>query len=50
MNYDNMNKCVAPMPINDCCESGNSRTMIDNIRETTELLHMIECNLDAIRG
>ena len=50
MNYDNVNTCVAPMPINDCCESGASRTMIDNLKETTELLHMIECNLDSIRG
>ena len=50
MNYDNVNTCVAPMPVNDCRESGNSRTMIDNIRETTELLHTIECNLDSIRG
>lgn len=50
MNYDNMNTCVASMPINDCCESGTSRTMIDNIKETTELLHMIEGNLDSIRG
>ena len=49
MNYDNVNTCVAPMPINDCRESGNSRTMIDNIRETTELLHMIEDRLDSIR-
>lgn len=47
MNYDNVNTCVAPMPVNDCRESGNSRTMIDNIRETTELLHTIECNLDS---
>ena len=50
MNYDNVNTCVAPMPINDCCESSTSRTIIDNIRETTELLHTIECNLDSIRG
>ena len=50
MKYDNVNTCVAPMPVNDCCESGTSHTMIDNLRETTELLHMIECNLDAIRG
>ena len=50
MNYDNMNTCVAAMPINDCCESGASHTMIDNIKETTELLHMIEGRLDAIRG
>ena len=50
MNYDNMNTCVSPVPINDCRESGTSRTMIDNIRETTELLHTIECNLDSIRG
>ena len=50
MNYDNMNVCVASMPINDCCESGTSRTMIDNIKETTELLHMIEGHLDTIRG
>ena len=50
MNYDNVNTCVDPMPINDCCESGTSRTMIDNIKETTELLHMIEDRLDSIRG
>ena len=50
MNYDNVNACVAATPINDCCESSTSRTMIDNLKETTELLHMIECNLDAIRG
>ena len=49
MNYDNVNACVAPMPINDCCESGTSRTIIDNIKETTELLHMIEGQLDSIR-
>lgn len=48
MNYDNT--CVNSMPINDCGESGASRTMIDNIKETTELLHMIEGRLDAIRG
>lgn len=50
MNYDNVNTCVAPVPNNDCCESGTSRTMIDNLKETTELLHTIECNLDTIRG
>ena len=50
MNYDNVNTCVAPMPVNDCCESGTSRTMIDNSRETPERLHTIECNLDSIRG
>ena len=50
MNYDNMNTCVSPVPVNDCCESSASRTMIDNIKETTELLHMIEGRLDAIRG
>ena len=50
MNYDNMNACVAPVPTNDCCESSTSRTMIDNIKETTELLHMIENVLDSIRG
>ena len=50
MNYDNVNTCVAPMPINDCCESSTSRTMIDNIRETTELLHTIEDLLDSMRG
>lgn len=50
MNYDNVNTCVSPVPINDCCESGTSRTMIDNLKETTELLHTIECNLDTIRG
>ena len=50
MNYDNMNTCVAPVPSNDCCEGGPSRTMIDNLKETTELLHMIEGRLDSIRG
>ena len=50
MNYDNVNACVAPVPINDCCENGTSRTMIDNLKETTELLHMIEGRLDSIRG
>ena len=52
MNYDNMNACVSSVPINDCncCESGTSRTMIDNLKETTELLHMIEGHLDTIRG
>ena len=52
MNYDNVNACVAPVLINDCncCESGTSRTMIDNIKETTELLHMIEGRLESIRG
>ena len=49
MNYDNMNTRVNPVPINDCCESGTSHTMIDNIKETTELLHMIEDRLDTIR-
>ena len=47
MNHDNT--CVNSMPINDCCESGTSRTMIDNLKETTELLHMIEDGLDTIR-
>ena len=50
MNYDNVNACVAPVSINDCCEGGPSRTMIDNLKETTELLHMIEGRLDSIRG
>ena len=50
MNYDNAKTCVAPMPINDCCENDTSRTMIDNLKETTELLHMIEDKLDSIRG
>ena len=49
MNYDNVNACVASMPINDCCESGTSRTMIDNVKETTDLLHKIEGQLDSIR-
>ena len=48
MNYDNT--CINSIPINDCCESSASRTMIDNIKETTELLHMIEGRLDVIRG
>ena len=47
MNYDN--KCVESMPINDCCDSGPSRTMIDNLKETTDILHMIEGQLDSIR-
>ena len=50
MNYDNVNTCVAPVLNNDCCEGGPSRTMIDNLKETTELLHMIESRLDSIRG
>lgn len=50
MNYDNLNTCVSPVSVNDCCESSASRTMIDNIKETTELLHMIEGRLDTIRG
>lgn len=50
MNYDNKNTCVDSMPINDCFECGPSRTMIDNVKETTELLHMIEGKLDSIRG
>ena len=50
MNYNNMNTCVAPIPVNDCCEGGPSHPMIDNIKETTELLHMIESRLDSIRG
>ena len=50
MNYDNMNTCGAPVPVNDCCEGIPSRTMIDNLKETTELLHMIESRLDSIRG
>ena len=50
MNYDNTKTCVAPIPINDSCENGTSRTMIDNVKETTELLRMIESELDAIRG
>ena len=49
MNYDNVNTCVTPMPVNDCCESGTSHTMIDNLKETTELLHIIEDRLDSIR-
>ena len=49
MNYDNANTCVASAPINDCCESGTSRTIIDNVKETTGLLHMIEDGLDTIR-
>ena len=49
MKYDNMNTCVDSVPINDCCEGDPSRTMIDNLKETTELLHMIESRLDSIR-
>ena len=48
MHYDNT--CVDSLPINDCCENGPSHTMIDNLKETTELLHMIEGRLDSIRG
>ena len=48
MNCDNT--CINSMPINDCCENGTSRTMIDIVKETTELLRMIESELDAIRG
>ena len=50
MNYDNINTCVPPVPVNDCCESDTSRTMFDNLKETTELLHIIEGRLDTIRG
>ena len=50
MNYDNVNTCAAPVSINDCCEGGPSHTMIDNLKETTELLHMIEGRLDSIRA
>ena len=48
MNYDNM--CVNSMPINALCRGGTSRTMTDNLKETTDLLHMIEDKLDSIRG
>ena len=50
MNYDNVNTCVAPMPINDCCESGTSLTMIYNRSGAHGDLHMIECNLDVFLG
>ena len=50
MNYDNMTACVAPISINDRCENGPSRTMIDNVKDTTELLHTIEGRLDSIFG
>ena len=50
MNHDNMNTRLASLPLNDCCVGGPSHTMIDNLKETTELLHMIEGRLDSIRA
>ena len=50
MNYDNTCVNSMPMPINDCCESGPSHTTLANLKETTDLLHMIEGHLDSIRG
>ena len=52
MNYDNMNTCVASMPINTCCEKSPlpDRTIKDNIMEATEILSDIEAQVDRIKN
>lgn len=52
MNYDNMNTCVAPMPVNNCCEKSTpvDRTIKDNIMESTEILSDIEAQVDRIKN
>lgn len=52
MNYDNVNTCVAPMPINDFCEESPipDRTIKDNIMEATEILGDIEAQVDRIKN
>ena len=52
MNYDNMNACVASMPINTCCEKSlpPDRTIKDNIMEATEILGDIEAQVDRIKN
>lgn len=52
MNYDNMNACVASMPINDCCVKSTpaDRTIKDNMMEATEILSEIEAQVDRIKN
>ena len=52
MNYDNVNACVASMPINTCCEKSlpPDRTIKDNIMEATEILGDIEAQVDRIKN
>ena len=52
MNYDNVNACVASMPINTCCEKSSipDRTIKDNMMEATEILSEIEAQVDRIKN
>ena len=52
MNYDNVNACVSPVPINDCCVKSTpaDRTIKDNIMEATEILSDIEAQVDRIKN
>ena len=52
MNYDNVNACVASMPINTCCEKASipDRTIKDNMMEATEILSEIEAQVDRIKN
>ena len=52
MNYDNVNACVASMPINTCCEKSSipDRTIKHNIMEATEILSDIEAQVDRIKN
>ena len=52
MNYDNVNACVASMPINTCCEKSlpPDRTIKDNIMEATEILGDVEAQVDRIKN
>lgn len=52
MNYDNVNACVASVPINDCCVKStlSDRTIKDNMMEATEILSDIEAQVDRIKN
>ena len=52
MNYDNMNTCVSPVPVNDCCVKSIpvDRTIKDNMMEATEILSEIEAQVDRIKN
>ena len=52
MNYDNVNACVASMPINACCEKSSipDRTIKDNMMEATEILSEIEAQVNRIKN
>ena len=52
MNYDNVNACVTPMPVNDCCVKSTpaDRTIKDNMMEATEILSDIEAQVDRIKN